>query len=182
MACPYCRRAVSAPTLSTWFPGPIPQAKPTRLGLESPPQPPVPGGIDAGVPRPVHARRAPKFAVAALVLTISSVALCLFGLLIWASAVSAAIEQQHGTGPSEEQIRQALQQMQATGQMPRPRPARLALFAGMVCALAGLAMAIRSLLRQESRRAMAIVACATCGCLACCQAIGALALIVGVGR
>ena len=182
VACPYCRRAVTAPTISTWLPGPIPQAKPTGLGLERPPPLPGSSGIDAGVSRPVHCRRAPSCAAVALTLAVASAVLCLLGMLVWAGAVIAAIEQRHGPQPSEAQVRQALQEMRDSQQIPRPRPARLALLAGAVCALVGLATAIRSLLRQERRRAMAIIACAACGWLACGQVIGVLALTVSVGR
>ena len=182
MACPYCHRVVSAPTTSTWFPGPIAQAKPTGLALESPPPPPGSGGIDAGVSRPVHSRRAPSCAAAALALAVASAVLCLVGMLVWVGAVIAVIEQRHGPQPSEAQVRRALQEMRDSEQMPKPRLVRLALLAGAVCALVGLATAIRSLLRQERRRAMAIIACAACGWLACGQAIGMLALTVSVGK
>jgi len=167
VACPYCHKAVTAPTTSTWSPTQIPQAQPSTSALETP----TPSSLspDQTPYRPLTATPTPSTAPVSLGLAIASVLLSLLALVAWAGAVGTQAVDKYGPNPSEEQIHQILENVITHGTMPAPFLTWIALITGAFCALAGIAMAVRSLLRQESHRLMAILACTLCVSFLCCQ-------------
>jgi hypothetical protein len=100
------------------------------------------------------------------------------GYLTWLMAVSIAIEQKVGQGATRQQQDVALRQMLASGEMPPvPREAMVLFVGGALAGGLALVFGIRSLLRQESRRGLAIAALVLGASITFCQALPMLAAL-----
>jgi len=163
VGCPYCKRVVTAPRSSTWPPAEIPMASPARSAFEVPPPPP--GQVQAFRPAPAAATYAPW----AMTLAIACAVLSMIGWLVFMGSLLPLAEQRVGRNASEEQKTEAAREIMLTGQAGKPPLAIAALAVGVLCGLGGLVLAVRSLVRQETRRAMAVIACIVSVCFLCCQ-------------
>jgi len=165
VGCPYCKKVVTAPASSTWPPGDVPVASPAGSAFQAPPPPP--GQVQPlGLP---SARR--SSAPWALTLAITCAMLSLFGWLVWSVSLSILLEKKVGPRPTQQQVAQATQEIMFSGEMPTNPLATAAAVVGALCGMGGLVLAVRSLLRQEPRRGMAIAACIISVCFTCCQGL-----------
>lgn len=104
----------------------------------------------------------------ALVLAFACGLLSLVGWAAWTLAMTTLLEERLGPQPTQQEIAQAWEDLVSSGQVPRPRLSIWAPTLGVPCGLVSLALAIRSLIRQEARRGMAIAACVISVCFTCC--------------
>ncbi|MBI4578167.1 MAG: hypothetical protein HY718_00600 [Planctomycetes bacterium] len=187
VACPYCRKVVTAPRASTWPPGDIRVASPAQPGFGgSPPlAPPAPppgyaptaGPWTPGYPPPLPGRTGWNSGGWALGLAIASAVLCVAGMFIWAVAVGQVIIQTVGPNPTQQQVQQELQRLQMTRGIPATPAVTKCLFVGTACGIAALVMAIRSLVRGERRPAKPIAACLIAALFVFCQIMAMLSLL-----
>ncbi len=169
VGCPYCKRVVTAPASSTWPPGGVPEALPAGSAFQPPPPPP------GQLPPTGRGARQSGSAPLALTLAITCTVLSLVGWMVWLGTVGEKVQEKVGANPTQEQVTEALREVLTSGQMPRSSLATGAAFIGVLCGIGGLMLAIRSLLRQEARRGMAIAACIVSVCFTCC--VGLLMLM-----
>lgn len=180
VACPYCRRVVSAPNESTWPPEEVPIASPARTGFPSPPPPPgqspmAPSG-GAYLSSPHAASASSGIATWALVLAVVSGILSLVGFMIWMFTLVNLAVGQVGEQAAPEQIQQTVQEIMVSGQAPISPAAVTALLVGVFCGIAGLVLALRSLVRNENQYIRAGAACLLSALFIVCQGMLILAL------
>ena len=166
VGCPYCKRVVTAPTTSTWPPGDIPQASPAGQAFQPPPPPPGIGYVTQTI-----TKSRSNSAGRALVLAIICAGLCLVGWLILMGTLASLAMEKAGKDATPEQINHAIMNILTSGQAPTNPLVTAAAFIGVICGLAGLLLAVRSLLSQEARKGMAVAACIISACFICCQFI-----------
>lgn len=181
VACPYCRRVVTAPTQTIWPPEDVPIASPARTGFPSPPPPPFgqpsmppSGGADPSFPGAASARS--STATWALVLAVVSGVLSFVGLMIWGVTLVDLAVRRVGEQAPPEKIQQAAQEIMISGQAPISSGAVAALLVGIFCGIAGLVLGIRSLLRNENQYIRAGAACLFSALFIVCQGMLMLAL------
>ncbi len=173
VACPYCRNVVTAPPTSVWSQGEIPLASPVSPAF-APPLPPA-GSAPAPAPAPGSTG---ALAPWALTLALMSAGLCGFGTIAWMGHLAVALESKTGPNATHEEVQKALQEEMLSGRVRMLSPTSTMLFGvGLICGVAGLVFSIQSLVRQENRRAMAIVACVISLCFAACQVMPMLAAL-----
>ena len=186
VACPYCRRVVTAPQSSTWPSGGFPMANPARpleptgpMGGYGPP--PTPGFAPPPPPmgyatQTTYAPRSGSTAGWALGLTITGAAL-LIGLMLALSviAMKAGVDSMPKGTPEEQQ--RAMQELLMRGGLPHTQGLSLTAVAAMLTSIGGLTLAVRALVRQEGGRGMAIAACILGGLFLFCQMMMLMALI-----
>jgi len=160
VGCPYCRKVVTAPAVSSWPSEQIPVAAPLRQAAEQPVPPP---GFPAYPPAPA-ASAAPW----ALTLAITSVLLSVFGGLVLLYTWGTALQEKLGRNPTQEQIQKAYSDMISSGQFPYSPLATAVAVVASLCGIGGLVLAIRALLWQQPRRGMAIAACIISVAFSCC--------------
>jgi hypothetical protein len=94
------------------------------------------------------------------------------GYLTWLTIVSLAVEQKVGQGATRQQQDVALRQMLASGELPPvPREAVILFVGGSLAGGLALIFGIRSLLRQEPRRGLAIAALVISASIIFCLAL-----------
>ncbi len=162
VACPYCRNVVSAPTTSTWQTPEIPMARGAG-GAFAPPPPPR----DAGYSAPP----ATSSAGWALTLAIVSAVLAFVGGMVWAVTVSSVIMDRLGPNASQAEITREYQQMLLNKTLPQSPFTSMAAIVGLLCAIGGLILGLRSLARREPRRGVAIAAVAVSVVFLMCQVL-----------
>ncbi len=146
-------------------------ATPARSAFEPPPPP---SGM---APARVEDYRRASGAPAALTLAIFSAALAALGVLVWITLLMERVEEQLGAKAggvhvreiSHQELQEAVQKVLTSGNVPRSPLASGALLIGTVSGLMALVLAVRSLLRQEPRRGMAIAACIISTAFLFCQ-------------
>ncbi|UCD29497.1 MAG: hypothetical protein JSV03_03175 [Planctomycetota bacterium] len=163
VGCPYCKRVVTAPKSSSWPPGDIPEASSPDRAFQPPPPP------SGTIYPPQTAVHASKSAIMALVLAIICTVLCFLGWIETTIILSNLVYEKVGLNASDEQMRQAIQEIVAGGNIPTSPLAASASIIGAICGLGGLILAIKSLLQQETRKGIAIAACIISACFMCCQ-------------
>ena len=104
-----------------------------------------------------------------------AVAVAFVATAVWFIGVTAAAIEMAGDDATQEEIARATQEMMASGKAPTSPVATGTAIAGALCGLGGLTMAVMSLVRQEPRRVMAIIACIISVCFSCCQGLVLLA-------
>lgn len=179
VACPYCRRVVTAPRNSTWPTGEIPIASAVRGTASNEPSaavpgwaPPPPPAGGTGSAQPSHARHAEK----ALVLAVIGAGLSVAAFMLWSTAVKNIIDAEVGSSADMAQIMRAYEELVKTGHLPRP-PALMVLVAfGALSSLAGVVAGARSLAKSDSRRGLAISACIVGGVFLLCPLFWVLTL------
>jgi hypothetical protein len=88
------------------------------------------------------------------------------------------VQEKVGPNASQEQIDQAARDLLVSGQaQPIPATTLMILLVGVICSISGLVLAIRSLLRLQERRGMAIAACIISACFLVCQILPMLAAL-----
>jgi len=103
------------------------------------------------------------------VLAVVGLLIAAAGYLTWTGSLVIAVERQLGPNATPQQQQAALQKMLASGEIPR---AAIVLFAGGTLAgVLALIYGIRSLLRQESRRGLAIVGLIIATSITFCQVL-----------
>ncbi len=186
VACPYCRNVVTAPASSTWPPGQVPVASPSRSAFAPPPPPGPAGAPPAFAPpgeQPAFGYAAPppaaggNLAVWALILAIASAVLCTTGGLTWFEALFAAAVEKAGPSPTQKELEQVLQDMVARRELPRSPLAMMAVGAGTILSIAGLFLAIRALMRGDPRRVTAVAACVISISFLVCQMLLMLMMV-----
>lgn len=189
VACPYCRRVVAAPRESSWPPGNVPVAVPagavsspsarSALGGITPPPPPAgvaPSRPYAGdYPRPQGAGL--SSAGWALLLALFCGALSIFGWMIWFSPVMNATIEKAGTKATPDELSRTMQEIIMSRKVPVSRGAGWMAGTGLLCGIAALALAARSMIRQEGKPIMAIAACLLAALFVVCEALLALTLV-----
>ena len=168
VGCPYCKKVVAAPRSSTWPPGEVPQASPAGAAFEPPPPPPG---------RPVRQGEAPRrrgnSAAWALMLAVMCAVLSVLAYMVWFGQVAQLAAAKTGPDPSDAEVREALTEVlreaTASGRFPTNRFSTSAAIVGTLCGLGGLLLGIRSAVRREERRGMAIAACIVGACFLPCQ-------------
>jgi len=183
VACPYCRRVVNAPAASTWPPHDIPVAAPAQSAFAPPLPPSQHGDSHAGQPFPADTLppHAPPVsgtskAGAALALSIASAVLSIIGCVIWYIMIIQMVIGRIGSDASEDQFFEEYMKILSSKTAPiHPVPVAL-LVVGTLCGMAGLVLAVRSLLRRERRQVMALVACIIATCFVLCQILMMMAM------
>jgi hypothetical protein len=183
VACPYCRRVVSAPAQSSWPPGDVPVASPAQTGFSPPPPPaghqPVQQTYGGEYPPQMHPSPGKAgTATWALVLAISSGVLSFIGTMIWTVGLYELAMRQVGEDASSEQVQRAAQEIMLSGQAPISPGAVAALLVGIFCGVAALVLAIRSLVRNENQYVKAGTACLLAALFIVCQGMLMLALFM----
>lgn len=158
VGCPYCRQVVNAPTESTWRPTGVPMATPAASSTPaggSPPPPPASAEWSASP----GARRSPS-AVWALIVSATSILLVMLGGFVWFGVVASQISEKLGTTePTKPQVQEAMQEMMENGEMPSVSFSTACAVVGLLCGVGGIALGIRSLIRQEPRKVLAVLGC-----------------------
>jgi len=183
VGCPYCRRVATAPQASTWSGAEVRLASPvqsTAANAFAPPPPPGAYPSPAGAPPHVQAApRAGGTAVGAFVLTLVGTLIATAGYIALMGSYMLTVQAKLGANATPQQIEDAMREMMASGELQPVAPAAVAFFAvGSGFGIVGLILAIRSLLRQEGRRGLAIASCILGACITLCQILpmlGALA-------
>lgn len=159
VACPYCRRVVTAPRESTWPPGDVPVASPAS-GAFAPPPPPIgrPAEQVYGPP-PRSTGGGVSSAGWALMLAIFAAVLAFAGTMLWWVGLYEAAIRQVGENAAPEQLRRAAQQIMMGGKAPVSPAAVTTLAVGILCGIAALALALRSFIADERHYVKAGAAC-----------------------
>jgi hypothetical protein len=186
VACPYCRRVVTAPQASTWPAGSVPMAAPGRpidpqaptpsfapptpQGFGPPPSPgfapPPPPGYG---PQVAYAPRPSGSAGWALGLTIAG-AVTLVGLMmVWMGLVYKAAMDTAGPNATQAELQRVVEDNYLHGHFPHATGLVMTGVAAMLASVGGLILGVRSLVRQEPGRGMAITACILGGIFLFCQ-------------
>lgn len=155
-------------------------AQPSSAMPPSPPPPPSggyrPGYAMGGLTGPTAVPPSSPLAAWALTLAISGAVLSLIGWVTIMGSILLQLEHKLGPNPTEEQARKVYIDMMASGQAVVITPLGAVVFiVGIVCGACALVLAIRSLLRQEHRRGVAIAACIISVCFTFCQIMPMLA-------
>lgn len=171
VGCPYCRKVITAPAVSSWPSDQIPMASPLR---ESP-EPVVPA---SGYPvrSPAQAASAAPWA---LTMAITSALLSIFASLVWLGNLARVLTEKAGPNATQEELAKVYSNMIASGQLPHSPLATAAAVVGTLCGIGGLVLAIRTLLWQQPRRGMAIAACIICVAFSCCGGFLLLTSLAG---
>ena len=104
--------------------------------------------------------------------------MAIVGWLAYAVTLYVFAQNQVGPDATPEQIDEALSKLMVSGQTPMiPPVAVFILLLGAICSLSGLVLAVRSLLRSQERRGMAITACIISACFLVCQILPMLAAL-----
>ncbi len=167
VACPYCRRVVTAPASSAWPPSDVPMASPAKGAFDAPP-PPVSVGHGWGPSQP-SSSTAPW----ALTLALTCMVLAFVGYVALGAQITAATMERLPQNPTNQQIKEAqrefAQEIMEGGRFP-PNPLMTAAgIIGALCGIGGIVLAVRSLIRQEPRRGMAIAGLIISACFVVCQ-------------
>lgn len=169
VACPYCKKVVTAPSSSTWPGQDIPEASPVQPGFAPPPPPHgrAAPAVSADVPSP--------FTRWSLILALTYVVLL---AVAWGSMMVPMIAdvaramQKLGPNPSSEEMQEAQREVMEdylSRGGPQPSPlGRAAAVLGAICGMAGMALGIGAMLRHEPRRLWAVPACVLCVTALCC--------------
>lgn len=207
VACPYCRRVVTAPQSSSWPSGNVPMAIPVRPADSSGPQPdgshpasspfnPAPppppqsgpgyspylqgGPGGPGFPPPPPPMGYPAYHMQpptgrssagwALALSIGG-ALALFVLLmVWTGVLVGAAQQKLGPNATQIQLQEEITKQYASrGDAKHARTLAMLGVMAMLANVGGLILAVRSMVRHERGRGMAIAACIIGGLFLFCQ-------------
>lgn len=89
-----------------------------------------------------------------------AVALSGLGILVWMANIGMAVEQITGPNASQEEMQRVMQEEMLSGRIRLLTPANSVVFGiAILSGLAGLILSIQSLIRRESRRTTAILAC-----------------------
>jgi hypothetical protein len=121
----------------------------------------------------------PSSANWALLLAVAGAILASVAMLIWMSAILGMAMQKTGAAPTQEQLSQAVNEIIITRSTPASPTAATMLFVGAFCGISGLALAIRSLVRNEGNTIKAITACLLGGISVFCQVVLMLAMAGG---
>jgi len=175
VACPYCRQVVTAPSSSNWPTDEIPMASPVSPAFAPPPPP---GGTVASTPTPAAAHSQAPWA---LTLALGGAVLSIVGCLAWLGAQLTLVQEKAGSNANPEQIREAYHDLLVSGQAQVMSATTLVIFlVGAICSISGLVLAVRSLLRLQERRGMAIAACIISACFLVCQILPMLAALTAL--
>lgn len=165
VGCPYCKKVVNAPPASTWPPSEVPQASPAPSAFTPPPPP---QGYIQG--QTFVASRSP-LAGWALTLALTCVVLCILAwVVVYVQWIMLVIDKLGPNAkPTQEQVAQVMMDELTTKGYPSNSFSTAAAGIGAVCGIGGLFLAVRSLLRHERRRGMAITACIFSALFLLCQ-------------
>ena len=153
VGCPYCHHAVNAPASSTWPQQGVPMATPIGPAPTTPPSPALPPLPQSPPPR------AGASAIWAFLISLVSAALCVLGFafyMIRAMEALVASGFDLSNPNSEQQARETFRKMAEAGQLPASPEATITLLVGIVLAIIALIMAIRSMVRGEGYRTLAV--------------------------
>jgi hypothetical protein len=118
-------------------------------------------------------------AVRAFSLALAGTVLAAAGYLVWIGSLSLAIQQKLGPNSTPQQQQAAMQELMASGQVQAPPKGAVAFFVvGLPLGIVGLVMSIRSLLRAEPRRGLAIAGCILGACVTLCQVLPMLSALM----
>ncbi|NLE58955.1 MAG: hypothetical protein GX616_11375 [Planctomycetes bacterium] len=160
VGCPYCRKVITAPAVSSWPSEQVPVATPLRQPTE--PIMPPPG-------YPVHPpAQGASAAPWALTMAITSALLSMFASMVWLGTWVNVVAEKAGRNATQEEIQKIASELAANGQIPYSPLAMAAAVVGSLCGIGGLVLAIRTLLWQQPRRGMAIAACIISVAFSCC--------------
>lgn len=182
VACPYCRRVVTAPQESDWPPGNVPVATPAGPAGFAPPPPPPGltspeqtwmGGYSPRRPAPGGVSSAGW----ALTLAIAAAILAIVGSLIWSVALVEMAARKVGHNAPQEQIQREAQQILLSGNAPQSPGAVTALALGILCGILAIALAVRSLVKHEDQFVKSIAACLIAALFVACQGMLVIVLL-----
>jgi len=151
-------------------------ASPTTSAFTPPPPPgatgrsPQPAAWTPASPAPT-APFTSSSAGWALTLAITSAVLAVLGWFTWLGSMIGPVMKRVGPNATEEQIQKEFQELISSGQVPSNPMVAVLGAAGLLCAIGGVVLAIRSILRSEPRRIMAVIACVIGACFLFCQVI-----------
>ncbi len=188
VACPYCRRVVTAPQTNTWPAGDVRVASPAHPegvqgaspGFAPPPPPP---GFAPPPPPPGFGQQAgyaparPRSAGWALTLALAGAAVAIGVGLVWFVMLLGLAMDHAGPNATQAELERAWQEIVAKGQAPRSPGLAGAAVAAVLASAAGLVLGVRSLVRQEPGRGLAIAACVVGALFVFCQLLLMLALV-----
>lgn len=168
VACPYCRRVVTAPRESNWPPADVPVASPARNAFAPPPPPP---GYSDRVPHPRTTANGPSSAAWALVLAVSAAVLWFVGMTVWSAALVGQAMNQLGPTATPEQVQRLAQEIARSGAFPVSNGAIAILSIGIVCGIAAVVLAFRSMFRSEGRPLKVVLAVVIALLFIACQGL-----------
>lgn len=155
-------------------------ASPARPGEGPPPHPGfAPPPPPPGFAPPPH--RPPRHGSAgwALGLVILGAILAMAAGFVWSLMISHHAYNELGAGASQQELQQFIEKQMMAGKLPtHPLSAGLAVISTLL-GLAGLVLAVRSLVRQEPGRGLAITACIIGALFLFCQ-IMLMWLLLGI--
>jgi hypothetical protein len=171
VACPYCRRVITAPTSSAWPTSPIPLA----TAVQQPPAgfapPPPPPGFSVSPRQSTSSRAVLAFVLASVGAGISVIAFMWFAVVFWSTVV-----QKTGMAATPAEMQEVAEQLASRGQIPRPPLLVGLLMTGAITSLTGLVLGARSMAQRESGKGLAITACILGGLFLLCPLLWGSAL------
>ncbi len=175
VGCPYCKRVIAAPRESVWPAGEVPMAKPAGPNL-APPPPPFQAALPEGPGvRPVSARG--NSARAGLRLALLGGLLWLVGFLSVMVSTMRLVMHEAGPQATMEEVNRKAQEFIQQGRIETSSFTVAVVLLGLLCALAGLVLGARALIRHEHRRGTAVAACIIGGMFTFCEGLFALNLV-----
>ncbi len=171
VACPYCKRVVTAPAQSTWPAEPVPTASPTAFEVNTlgPAMPPV-----SHLP-PVPPARSTT-GVWALTLACTAAALCILAYISFSMSMVTAVMETVGPNATPQQQQEAMAKVMAEGKIPHSPLASASVLLGTACGIGSLVLALLTFVRKEGGRGLAIAAVVMTPLFLFCQ-IGLLLLM-----
>ena len=150
VACPYCKRVVSAPTQSTWPGEHIPVASPAirEAGSAEPPAGPLPPSL------PTRSATG----VWAFTLACTAAVLCIMAYVAFFMNITTAAMEAVDSNANPQEQQEAMIKIMTEGKVPRSPMASAASLLGTACGIGSLALALLTLVRKENGRGLAIAA------------------------
>lgn len=153
VACPYCKRVVTAPAQSTWPAEQVPTASPTTSEVNTlgPAAPPVSRVL------PVPPARSTTGAWA-LTLACTAAVLCILAYFSFSMSIVTAVMDTVGPNATPQQQQEAMTKVMTEGKIPRSPLASASSLLGTACGIGSLVLALLTFVRREGGRGMAIAA------------------------
>jgi hypothetical protein len=113
--------------------------------------------------------------VSAFVLSLVGVLLAFAGYLALIGSWGLAAQEKAGANATQRELEETMREMMVSGQLQLVPAISVTFFViGLIFGLTGLILAIRSLMRQEAGRGLAIAACVLGACITLCQILPVL--------
>lgn len=153
VACPYCKRVVTAPAQSTWPAEPVPTASPTTYEVNTL-GPTAPPASRVSPAPPVHSATGAW----ALTLACTAAVLCILAWFFFFMSMATVAMEAAGPNATPQEQQQAMTKIMAEGKIPHSPFASASSLLGTACGIGSLVLALLTFVRKEGGRGMAIAA------------------------